>query len=165
MQFVLLGEVAICYLFGVSDSSPLFSCASFWHILAEVADSLQQRYKPSDVMTYSLKSSREVNVCVFPFDLMKAIKSFLGVKSSPTSTSKALDSFSSVSREGFILPVASPLIDGWVTPMRSARVFNVMPCSLQISLILSCNIYIKYWFVLQRYKNNVLQHKFCKKIL
>lgn len=142
----------MCYLFGVSDSSPLVSCASFWRILGEVADSLQQRYKPSDVMTYSLKSSREVNVYVFPFDLMKAIKSFLGVKSSPTSTSKALDSFSSVSREGFCFPVASPLIEGCDTLIRSARVLSVMPLSLHSSLILSCNIYIKYWFVLQIYK-------------
>ena len=82
---------------------------------------------------------------------------FLGVKSSPTSTFRASQSFSSVSSEGLSLPVARPLIDGWVTPIFSASVFRVIPLSLQSSLILNCNILQYFNYRCKGIKNNVIQ--------
>ena len=72
-----------------------------------------------------------------------------GAKSSAGVTSKASAIFSSVSNAGFCFPVAIPLIDGWEIPIFSANWFSVMPFSLHNSLILSCIILIKHWFVMQ----------------
>ena len=105
------------------------------------------------VSAYAFNAASLSKVCVSPLRRTKAMKSPRLLKSSDTGTFKADAIFSIVSNEGFCLPVAMPLIDGWEMPIFSARALSVIPFSLQISLILNVSIIIKHWFALKSNAN------------
>lgn len=71
------------------------------------------------------------------------IPSFGAANNSAGAILSASANLSSVSNDGFCLPVTIPESDTRDTPTRSAKSFRVIPLDLQISLIRNCIIIVK----------------------
>ena len=97
-----------------------------------------QKQAPFCIVGSSIYST--LRVIVFPQCGQVIVFVGCGANSSGTDTPSAAANFSSVSNDGFCLPVDIPERDTRDTPTRSAKSFSVIPWDLQISFILNCII-------------------------